>query len=32
LISFAITLFFSPETKGKVMVPDLQILPLAEMP
>src|SRR6201996_9463612 len=32
LISFVITLFFSPETKGKVMVADLQILPLAELP
>jgi SHS family lactate transporter-like MFS transporter len=32
LISFVITLFFSPETKGKVMVADLQILPVAEMP
>jgi MFS family permease len=32
LSSFAITLFFGPETKGKVMVPDLEILPLAEMP
>ena len=32
LISFVITLFFSPETKGKVMVPDLEILPLAEIP
>jgi MFS transporter, SHS family, lactate transporter len=32
LTSFVITLFFSPETKGKVMVADLQILPLAEIP
>jgi MFS transporter, SHS family, lactate transporter len=32
LVSFVITLFFSPETKGKVMVADLEILPLAEMP
>ena len=32
LISFVITLFFSPETKGQEMVADLQILPLAEIP
>jgi SHS family lactate transporter-like MFS transporter len=32
LISFVITLFFSPETKGKVMMADLEILPVAEMP
>jgi SHS family lactate transporter-like MFS transporter len=32
LISFVVTLFFSPETKGKVIVADLEILPLAEMP
>jgi MFS transporter, SHS family, lactate transporter len=32
LIRFVITLFFNPETKGKVMVPDLEILPLAEIP
>jgi hypothetical protein len=27
LISFVITLFFSPETKGKILVADLQIIP-----
>ena len=27
LISFVITLFFSPETKGKILVADLQIVP-----
>ncbi|MGA3005843.1 MAG: MFS transporter [Acetobacteraceae bacterium] len=27
LISFVITLFFSPETKGRVMVADLQVVP-----
>ena len=27
LVSFVVTLFFSPETKGKAMVADLQILP-----
>jgi MFS transporter, SHS family, lactate transporter len=32
LISFVITLFFSPETKGKAMVADLQILQVAEVP
>jgi SHS family lactate transporter-like MFS transporter len=32
LVSFVVTLFFSPETKGKVMVADLEILPIAEMP
>jgi len=32
LVSFVVTLFFSPETKGKVMVSDLEILPIAEMP
>jgi hypothetical protein len=26
LISFVITLFFSPETKGRVMVADLQVV------
>ena len=30
LISFVITLFFSPETNGKVLVADLQIMPLTE--
>jgi MFS transporter, SHS family, lactate transporter len=32
LVSFVITLFFSPETKGKIMVADLQILSAAEIP
>jgi SHS family lactate transporter-like MFS transporter len=32
LISFVITLFFSPETRGKELVAELQLLPLAEMP
>jgi MFS transporter, SHS family, lactate transporter len=32
LISFVVTLFFSPETMGKTMVPDLEILPIAEVP
>jgi SHS family lactate transporter-like MFS transporter len=32
LISFVVTLFFSPETKGKVMEADLEIIQLAEMP
>ncbi len=32
LISFVITLFFSPETMGKTMVADLEILPIAEIP
>ena len=32
LISFVVTLFFSPETKGQEMVADLQLLPLAEIP
>lgn len=32
LVSFVVTLFFSPETKGKAMVADLQVLPLAEIP
>ena len=27
LVSFVITLFLSPETKGKVMVGDLEIVP-----
>ena len=27
LISFVITLFFSPETKGQAMVADLQVVP-----
>jgi len=32
LISFIVTLFFSPETKGKIMVADLEIIQLAEVP
>ena len=32
LISFAVTLFFSPETRGKSMVTELGIVPLVEMP
>ena len=32
LISFVVTLFYSPETKGKSMVADLRILPIAEIP
>jgi SHS family lactate transporter-like MFS transporter len=32
LISFVITLFFSPETKGKAMEADLKIIQLAEIP
>ena len=32
LVSFVITLFFSPETKGKSMVADLEIIQLAEVP
>jgi SHS family lactate transporter-like MFS transporter len=32
LTSFVVTLFFSPETKGKVMVADLEIIPVGEMP
>jgi SHS family lactate transporter-like MFS transporter len=27
LVSFVVTLFFSPETKGKIMVADLQVVP-----
>ncbi|HET6610295.1 MAG TPA: hypothetical protein VFG62_26760 [Rhodopila sp.] len=29
LVSFVVTLFFSPETKGKVRVADLQVAPAA---
>jgi len=32
LVSFVITLFLSPETMGKTMTADLEILKLAEMP
>jgi SHS family lactate transporter-like MFS transporter len=32
LVSFVVTLFFSPETRGKEMVADLEIIPLAEVP
>ena len=27
LVSFVITLYLSPETKGKVLLPDLEIVP-----
>jgi SHS family lactate transporter-like MFS transporter len=32
LVSFVVTLFFSPETKGRSMSADLAALPVAEMP
>jgi SHS family lactate transporter-like MFS transporter len=32
LVSFVVTLFFSPETKGKEMVADLELLQVAEIP